>query len=436
MAKEWFGHPRGLSTLFFTELWERFSYYGMRAILILYMVAPAEGGGLGMSVEAAGGLYGLYTGLVYLACLPGGWFADRFIGQAKAVLYGGIVIAIGHFSMAFPGLNFFYFGLGCIVFGTGLLKPNVSAMVGSLYERSDDKRRDSAFSIYYMGINIGGFLAPLVCGTLGQNYNWHWGFAAAGVGMLLGLVQYLWGQKYLKASIDRLQQEKLLERKTSQEQNVSWTRIEIRRMAALTILFVFSILFWAAFEQAGNSLSLFAERFTENSFLGYEFPSTWFQSLNSMFILMFAPLIAALWIKMGSKELSGAAKFTWGLLLVSLGYLVLVFPCLQIESSGGKAGPEWLTILYLLHTLGELCLSPVGLSLCTKLAPARISGFAMGIWFTAISAGTYLGGYVAGFFEKFKLSELFGAVFVTTFVATIVLGFLIKPINKLAEPAS
>ncbi len=288
----WAGHPAGLSTLFFTEMWERFSYYGMRALLILYLTAAVLEGGVGLSAEAAAAIYGWYTFGVYAASIPGGWIADRLLGQYRSVLIGGILIACGHFSMAIDDMRTFYLGLVLIVMGTGLLKPNISTMVGSLYEEKDP-RRDGGFSIFYMGINVGAMIAPLVCGTLGQRVGWHWGFGAAGVGMTLGLVQYVLGKKRLQKALDRIEAAKATPppgpsgEKTPRE---SFTRAEWNRIGVIGILFVFSTFFWAAFEQAGSSLNLFANDLTRNSILSFDFPSTWYQSLNSLFIIILAPL--------------------------------------------------------------------------------------------------------------------------------------------------
>lgn len=420
------GHPPGLSTLFFTELWERFSYYGMRAILILFMVAPAEKGGLGFDVAKASWIYGLYTSMTYMTSLPGGWMADRFLGQRKAVLIGGIVIALGHFSLAFTSLPFFFTGLLLIVSGTGLLKPNVSSMVGALYG-PDDPRRDSGFSIFYMGINIGAMLSPLVCGYLGQKISWHWGFAAAGFGMTLGLIQYVAGGRRLgEAGLRPKKSETKTERVGDR-----FTEVEKKRLAVIGILFIFSALFWAAFEQAGSSLNLFADKLTRTSIFGWQFPSSWFQSVNSVFIILLAPVFAWLWVRLGKREPSSPAKFAFGLLFVGLGFLVMVGAALASRPEQNPVSPLWLIVVYLLHTIGELCLSPVGLSTVTKLAPARVVGLMMGVWFLSISLGNFVGGWVAGFFGSFPLPKLFGAVALTTIGPALVLGALINPIRRL-----
>ena len=457
------GHPRGLTTLFFTELWERFSYSGMRALLILFMVAPVAEGGLGMDAKRAGAIYGLYTFSVYFTSIPGGWIADRLLGQRFAVLVGGILIAIGHFSMALNVLPLFYTGLVIIVLGTGLLKPNISSIVGQLYEK-DDPRRDAGFSIFYMGINLGAFIAPLICGYLGQKIGWHWGFGAAGIGMTLGVVQFMMGTPRLRGAGE------LREIPTNAPKlwaavglslvatavalyflfdyklilvlaaaagffvylaSLTATGVERKRVLAIMVLFVFATLFWAGFEQAGSSLNLFADRVTRTSLFGWSFPSSWFQSVQPMFIIMLAPVFAALWVRMGSKEPSSPAKFAYGLLFVGLGFLVLVPAAKMFEDTGVRVSPMWLVTLYFLHTVGELVLSPVGLSTVTKLAPERMVGSMMGVWFLSIALGNLIGGEVAGYFETFPLPRLFGIVFFTTAASAVVLALLVKPIRRM-----
>jgi POT family proton-dependent oligopeptide transporter len=430
----WGGHPRGLSTLFFTEMWERFSYYGMRALLILYMTAAAANGGLGFDTPHAASIYGWYTFSVYALAIPGGWIADRFLGQYRSVLIGGIIIALGQFSLAFRSLPFFYGGLALIAAGTGLLKPNISTMVGSLYER-DDERRDAGFSLFYMGINLGAMIAPLVVGTLGQRVDWHVGFAVGGVGMTLGLIQYVMGKPRLQPALERLARQpepSTASFSPSAAPADGFSTEEWKRIAAIGVFFVFSTLFWGAFEQAGSSLNLFADRHTRLSVLGFRFPSTWFQSLNSLFIIAFAPVFAWLWVALArrGREPSSPAKFGWGLLLVGFGFLLLV-PAAASAERGTLVSPAWLVGVYLLHTFGELCLSPVGLSLVTKLAPQRIAGLMMGVWFLSIASGNKVGGWVAGFFDTLPLPSLFAAVAGTTIGAALVLVLLIKPVRRL-----
>jgi POT family proton-dependent oligopeptide transporter len=475
--RAFFGHPRGLSTLFFTEMWERFSYYGMRALLLLYMTAPLTAGGLGFDTAQGGAIYGLYTSMVYLATMPGGWIADRLIGPRRAVLYGGIFIAAGHFSMALATLAMFYLGLFLIVIGTGLLKGNVSVIVGKLYG-ADDNRRDAGFSIFYMGINLGAFIAPLVCGYLGQEVAWHYGFAAAGVGMLLGVIQYVLGGKSLgdagiePASATAEERARWKRQATlwgglfvalaaivgigaytgalpitaTQVADAAgvmliaitfgffgwlylageWTPEERKRLYVIGVLFLAASLFWSLFEQAGSTLNLFARDNTRNIAFGFEFPSSWFQSLNSLFLIIFAPVMAWVWVRMsaGGTEPSTPMKFAWGLVFAGLGFAILVPPA---QAEGQLASPLWLTSTLFLHTIGELLLSPVGLSAMTVLAPARIGGLMMGVWFLATSVGNFISGRVSGLYEAMALPTLFGTI------ASI--GIVFGVILMLATPA-
>jgi POT family proton-dependent oligopeptide transporter len=430
--KQWFGHPRGLATCFFTEMWERFSYYGMRALLILYMVAPLNKGGLAFSTEKGASIYGWYTMGVYAMSVPGGWVADKLLGLYRSVLLGGIIIAAGHFMMAYPSLPTFYAGLISIVIGTGLLKPNVSGIVGTLYSK-EDVRRDAGFSVFYMGINLGAFIAPLICGPLGQRVNWHYGFGAAGVGMTLGVIQYMFGKKHIAPGLARHAKEEVDERaaERAEGRSSSFTHEEWRRISVIAILFFFSMLFWGAFEQAGSSLNLFADRLTRLSFLRWNFPSTLFQSVQPLFVIIFSPIFAWLWLRMGRHEPSSPTKFGFGLFFVGLSFLLLVPGAALAQSQGIKVSPMWLIGVYLLQTFGELCLSPVGLSMVTKLAPPRIVGLMLGVFFLSISFGNKLGGYCAGFFDRLPLPKLFGAVAGTTLAAAFILFLLVKPIRKL-----
>jgi proton-dependent oligopeptide transporter, POT family len=473
-----FGHPVGLSTLFFTELWERFSYYGMRAILILFMVAPLSRGGLGFPASKAGAIYGLYTSMVYLLSLPGGWIADRITGQRKAVVMGGVVIALGHFSMAVPSIQTFYFGLALIVLGTGLLKPNVSTMVGQLYGPGDS-RRDAAFSIFYMGINLGGFTAPLACGYLGEKVNWHYGFGLAGVGMTLGLVQYVLGGKQLGSAGLHPGAPGTAEEMRRRKRNVAiglgaalvivaavfllfpvsaesvaraggivlmlvtvgtfaslfllfrWTPEERNRLIVVVVLFVAACLFWANYEQQGSTMNLFADRNTRLDFLGYHYPASWFQSLSSFFVITLAPLFAVLWVRLGKRDPSSPFKFATGLVFVGLGFAILA-----PVAHGGRVSPLWLLMAYWLQTIGELLLSPVGLSAMTKLAPARIASFVMGIWFLADAIGNYIGGQLASVYEVFPLPQLFGLVGGVTLGLGVILYLLVPPVKKLMSGAN
>ena len=421
------GHPRGLSTLFFTEMWERFSYYGMRALLILYMVAPATKGGLGFTTEHSTSIYGTYTFSVYALSIFGGLIADRWLGLYKSVFAGGVIIALGHFSMAFPSIPMFYTGLVLIAVGTGLLKPNVSSIVGTLYEKGDN-RRDAGFSIYYMGINLGAFIAPIICGWLGERVNWHYGFAAAGVGMTLGLIQFAWGRKPLVAAEERAVRDEAAEAQVS---GGKLTRGEWQRIIVIGILFLFSIVFWMVYEQAGSSLNLFADRYSNRSVLGTEIPASVFQSIPALFVLILAPLFALIWTALGRREPSSPAKFAIGLLVIGGGTLLLVPASRFAQAQGIKVSVMWLIAVYFFHTIAELCLSPVGLSVVTKLAPARIVGSMMGVWFLSLAFGNKAAGYAASFFDRMPLTTLFTVVSMIPLVAGVILLLVLRPIRKL-----
>jgi proton-dependent oligopeptide transporter, POT family len=420
------GHPTGLATLFFTEMWERFSYYGMRAFLILYMTAPAVSGGLGFDDARAASIYGLYTGSVWGAAILGGLVADRLLGQYRSVLVGGVVIALGHFVLAFDVLSAFYAGLTLIVIGTGLLKPNVSTLVGSLYAPGD-ARRDAGFSIFYMGINLGAFIGPLIAGYLAQRVNWHVGFAAAGVGMTLGLVQYVLGRRPLQDAEGRIDKA-ARERKAAAAAGL--TADDYKRLAAVMVFFVFVSVFWGAYEQAGSTLNLFADRHTRLYFAGFNFPSSWFQSVPALFVIILAPMFAWLWTSLGKRQPSTPMKFVYGLFFAGLAFLLLV-PAGRFAEQGFMVSPMWLVGAYFVLELGELCLSPVGLSAVTKLAPTQLVGLAMGIWFLSNSAGNMLAGYAGTFFSTMPLGSLFGASAIATFVAAIVLLAILKPVKAL-----
>lgn len=523
---DFFGHPRGLSTLFFTELWERFSYYGMRALLVLFMTAEAIGNnpGLGLSVGEATAIYGLYTFFVYMLSLPGGWIADNIWGQRKAVFIGGIIIAMGHFSMAVPTTTFFYIGLALIVIGTGLLKPNVSSMVGDLYPEGGAKR-DAGFSIFYMGINFGAILGPLLCGLLGEGYNWHYGFTLAGFGMVLGLISYQIGGKYigtagdLKVDVDP---ETLAKRSKifytvvsiigalivllgflvssgaielaleSLAGNLGLVAVVItvaffgyiiffgghtgeekKRLGVIFWLFILAAIFWSGFEQAGSSLNIFTSELVNRSagpsvFLGgigalmltallaiplgyytyktwvredvwsvakiavvftsigllglvywmlsqvgkgWEIPASTLQLINPSFIVIFAPIFGFMWTWLASKNANPSIpmKFALGLLGLSAGFFVLAWGSAN-ASNTNLVSPAWLIVMYFLHTVGELCLSPVGLSSMTKLAPKSRVSQMMGIWFVAAALGNLIAGLVAGQLENLAPASLFQAV--------------------------
>ena len=550
-GRGFFGHPRGLSTLFFTEMWERFSFYGMRAILTLFMLAAIETGGLGLDKSAQGPIYAMYTSLVYLMSIPGGWLADNILGQRRSVFYGGVVIMIGHILLAIHGFGLvtFFAGLGCIILGTGLLKPNISAIVGQLYS-PEDQRRESGFSIFYMGINLGAFLAPMVCGFLAQSETWkawltgwgldpknawHWGFGAAAVGMFFGLLQYVrtgrhLGEAGLHPAPARTPAEAASRKRTlaiglslmaaavigvvalSQLRadllttgNVDfayrillavvvfgffgnlflgskWTRGERNRLVVIVILFAAAAVFWGVFEQAGSTLTIFAEESTNNEIFGMAFPSSWWQFTNPLLIVFVAPFFAWLWMALGKRNPSYGSKFGIGLVFAGLGFLWLVSGARAfstdwksyvnanrdtIVAAGTKYGVEldpasvqvsqvsaimakaksdgvtnllppwnrvgvhWLLIVYLLHTMGELFLSPVGLAAMTTLAPSRVVGQMMGVWFLAASVGNYLGGSVSGYYEKFELPTLLLIVAVSAFAMAALMFLLTIPMKRM-----
>ena len=425
-----FGHPRGLSTLFFTEMWERFSYYGMRAFLILYMVAPASAGGLGFADADAASIYGTYTGSVWAMAILGGLVADRLLGQYRSALAGGVVIALGHFALAFRSLPFFYGGLTLIAIGTGLLKPNVSTLVGSLYEEGDT-RRDAGFSLFYMGINLGASIGPIIAGYLAQRVDWHIGFACAGVGMTFGVIQYILGRNRLQVAVDRLAKRPRAA-KADGGGAIAFTPAEWKRMGAIVIFFLVASLFWGAYEQAGSTLNLFADRYTRLEMFGVSFPSSWFQSVPPIFVILLAPMFAWLWIRLGSREPSVPAKFAIGVLFMGLAFLILVPAGATAQSAAGvRVSPWWLIATYFVSELGELCVSPVGLSVVTKLAPARILGLMMGVWFLSNAAGNKLAGWAASFFSTTPLVTLFGVVAAVLIVASFVMFVLVNPIRRL-----
>jgi POT family proton-dependent oligopeptide transporter len=435
--KTFLGHPRGLATLFMTEFFERFTYYGMRALLVLFLVAATDGAnpGFGMDRETAGAVYGLYTGAVFLFSLPGGWIADRLIGQRRAVYWGGIIIAIGNFLLAIPGgASVFYLGLATIVIGVGLLKPNISAIVGGLYDGQPGARRDAGFSIFYMGINLGALIAPFIAGTIGESWNWRAGFGCAGAAMLIGVLQYRMTEKYLGDA--GLAPANLTDSERAQGWRsviigsalvvilaillytgvipvtvtglaqlfaggmvavgflfFAWVLIaggldadEKKRVGLIALFFLCAALFWAGFEQAATTFNLFAQDYTDRSWLGHlfadgEHPAAWYQSANPIFVVIFAPFFAWAWVALGRRNLdpSSPAKFGLALVLVGVGFLVMMWAAQLV-----------------VHTFGELCLSPVGLSNVTKLSPKRYVGQMMGTWFLGAAVGNALAGLIGG----------------------------------------
>jgi POT family proton-dependent oligopeptide transporter len=417
-------------------MWERFSYYGMRAFLILYMVAPVAAGGLAFSDAKAASIYGTYTGSAWAAGILGGLVADRLLGQYRTVLVGGIIIAAGHFTLAFKAVAAFYTGLALIALGTGFLKPNVSTLVGSLYPKGDT-RRDAGFSIFYMGINLGAFIGPLIAGYLAQEVNWHVGFACAGVGMTFGIIQYILGRGRLQAGINRLGQkpdvptEDTAAARRTAETSKGFTADELKRIGAIVIFFAAASLFWGAYEQAGSTLNLFADRYTRLEMFGFAFPSSWFQSVQPVFVIILSPIFGWLWMRLGRREPSVPMKFALGLTFMALAFLVLVPAGAMASGEGIRVSPWFLIVSYFISELGELCISPVGLSAVTKLAPLRIVGLMMGVWFLSNAAGNKLAGWAAGFFSSMPLNTLFGYVTVVLFIAAAVMFVLVKPSKQL-----
>ncbi|MFE1290432.1 oligopeptide:H+ symporter [Streptomyces sp. NPDC058751] len=431
--KTFFGHPRGLATLFMTEMWERFSYYGMKALLPLYLVAP---GGLHLSAASATAIYSVYLSLVYLLALPGGWFADRVLGPRKTVAVAGLIIMLGHLTLALPSSGTFFAGLGLVAIGSGLLKSNISTMVGHLYDGPDDPRRDGGFTLFYIGINLGAFAAPLVIGTVGENVNWHLGFALAALGMALGLVQYLLGGRHLSARSHEVPTPLTAQEKSSTlrksalwaavaavfyavvgfsgHYTLNWLLVPITiaglvipvmvigrikrdksldhaeqsKMSAYIWFFVAAAVFWMIYDQGGSTLSIFADSSAKNTVFGWEFPVSWYQSVNPVMIMALAPVFAFawLWLNKRGKEPSTATKFASGLILVGASFFLFLAP-LTIAEGGHKAAAMWLVAIYFVQTVGELTLSPVGLSLTTKMAPAKYASQMMGVWFLAVTAG-------------------------------------------------
>ncbi len=489
--RSFFGHPAGLSTLFFTEMWERFSYYGIRPLLILYMTAALASGGFAFSREAAAAIVGIYASSVYLASLPGGWIADRWLGLRRSVWWGGVLIALGHLCIALSAVfahQAFFLGLILIVMGTGMLKPNISAIVGDLYPEGG-ARRDSGFAIFYMGINLGAFIAPFLTGALGERVGWHWGFGVAGVGMLAGLLTYraranrTLGTIRLRPSVGDAQQRTVrnitlaglavvalvvvlamagvipinpvaIAQKMTVVIGVmavayfsylfffaGLDRDEIKRTAVILVLFVFSAIFWSAYEQAPTSLNLFARDFTDRHIFGWEMPTLWLQSATPFFVIALSPVFAAVWLALGRRniDLSSPTKFSFALFAAGLSYLIMVSATNHVIAGGGvgvKVSVMWLIMTYFLQVVGELALSPVGLSSVTKLAPPRFIGQMMGVWFMSIALGNLVAGLLGGQVDPEKLAEmplLFERTAITLFVAAALLAALVVPIRNMMK---
>jgi len=425
-------HPKGLYFLFTIEMWERFSYYGMRALLMLYMTKF-----LLFSTVKAGNIYGFYTGLVYATPLIGGYLADRYLGQRKCIFIGSILMALGQFALAVPVLPIFYMALGLLIIGNGFFKPNISSIVGQLYDK-DDPRKDGGFTIFYMGINLGAFFAPFICGTLGEKFSYSYGFIAAGVGMLIGLSIFLWGNKKFLAHhgmapvhCSDAKEEYCDTDVVNLDKPI--TKEEWQRIAVIFILVFFSIFFWSAFEQAGSSLTLFADHSTNRMipFLHKEFPASYFQAVNPMFIFILAPLFSMLWTNLADKNKAPSipAKFAAGLGFVSLSFLLMIVAS-GFNHNGIKVSFFWLIGVYFLQTVGELCLSPVGLSMVTKLSPAKFTSLLMGTWFLASFAANLLAGSFAGHYDTMNHNLFFMVPILTTGISAIILAFLVKPLKK------
>ncbi|HTM05311.1 MAG TPA: peptide MFS transporter [Vicinamibacterales bacterium] len=431
-----FGHPRGVATLFFTEMWERFSYYGMRAFLLYYMVAPVASGGLGFSDAQGGSLYGTYTGAAWGAAIVGGIVADKLLGQYRSVLYGGLLIMLGHLSLVFHPIPFFYSGLALIVLGTGLLKPSVSTLVGSLYPQGDP-RRDAGFSLFYMGINSGALLGPIIAGYIAQRIDWHLGFGCAAVGMAFGLTQYVLDRRHLQPAIERMAAEKAQRAaqavaSTSGGGSLSFTGGEWQRIVAIVVLFLFATLFWAGYEQAGSTLALMGDRNTRLELVGVPFPSSWLQSLQPIFVIALAPVFAALWLKMGRREPSVPVKFGLGLLFMGLAFVIMMPAGAAIDANTAIKVSPWPLIAWnVFSELAELSISPVGLSAITKLSPARIVGLMMGVWFLSLSFGDKLAGSLTAVMDRMALHTMFGWNAIVLVAAALVMFAVARPLKRL-----
>lgn len=486
--KDFLGQPGGLSTLFFTEMWERMSYYGMRALLVLFMTASIQEGGLVITVASATAIYGLYTGAVYFMGLPGGWIADRLIGGQRAVWYGGVIIMCGHIVLAIPNNSTFFVGLVLVVLGTGLLKPNIGAMVGQLYA-DDDDRRDSGYTLYYLGINLGSIIGYIVCGYLQVEMGWHWAFGAAAIGMGIGLIQY----RMTIYKLDGAGAQPMVAMSAKATKR-SWQIIaaamiglavltflmisgqlsfdpvtmaqyvaiaitvvflvyyagvfffgnldgnEKRSLGALFLVCLASIFFWTGFEQAGSSLNLFGRDYTERMLGDFEIPTAWFQSANSFFIIILSPFFAALWINLAKRMLtpSYGLKCAVGLIIMATGFLVMFFAA-QAAATGLRVAPYWLVATYFLHTVGELCLSPVALAAVSKLSPKRFAGQMMGVFVLTYSIGNVIAGLLAGNFDPNKVEDM-PNLYLQISLFTIAIGIVIfllsfktKAWEKLAE---
>lgn len=433
--KELFGHPVGLYVLFFTEMWERFSYYGMRAILVLYIVAEVDdkNPGLGWTNGDALELYGWYTMLVYVLSIPGGILADKLLGQKKTVLLGGILLCLGHGVLAIEEIWAFYTGLVLIILGVGALKPNISTMVGGLYKKGD-VRRDKGFTLFYIGINLGAFLSSLIVGYVGETIGWHYGFGLAGIGMVLGQIVYMAGQKHLKGVGDFIgsnNEGKALSK-------APLTKVEKDRVLVMFLSFLIIIVFWGAFEQAGGLMNLYTMEKIDRSFFGMTIPASVFQSANAFFIIVLGTGIAAFWAKrqLKGKEASTLFKMALGIIIMGIGFLAMSAAAIQADSSvDGKGAMIFLIVAYLFHTIGELCASPTALSFITKLAPAKYASLMMGSYFAATGFGSKLAAFVGGLAEGAGEFQIFTGIFIFTLLFGGLILALLKPLKRLTHGA-
>ena len=475
-------HPRGLVTLFFTEMWERMSFYGMRGILVLFMTANIASGGLNLNPVSASAIYGIYASCVYLVALPGGWIADRLIGQQKAILYGAIVIMLGHFILAIPNIKTFYIGLLLVVLGTGLLKPNISAIVGGLYN-SNEQLKQAGFTIFYMSINLGSILGFFICGYLGENIGWHYGFGAAGIGMAFGLIQFILTRKYL-GDIGLFPSTKIDDIQKKRDKKIIFTflaliifivsagifdywsfdpipiasimtliitlisvgyfaylfifgklnPLEKRKISLIVLLFIGAAFFWSGFDQAGSSFNIFAKEYTSRFIGGWQYPASWLQILNPALVVILSPFMSYLWIFLGKRMLDPKLpfKFGIGLLLMAIGFLVIAYAA-NIAIEFGSAGAKWLLLTYLFHTIGELTISPIGLSAISTLSPKRFIGQMMGVWFLASSLGAIIAGLLSGKATEYGLNSmpiLFNNIALVSAIIGILFLLISKPITK------
>jgi POT family proton-dependent oligopeptide transporter len=433
-----FGHPKGLMVLFFTEMWERFSYYGLRGILVLFLTSTTMGG-FGWDNESALLLLSIYTALVYIMSIPGGILADKVFGQRKAVMYGGFTLVVGHFLMAVPTEATFYIALALIVFGTGLLKPNISTLVGGLYQQGD-ARRDAGFTIFYMGINVGALLASIIVGYVGERIGWHYGFSLAGFGMLLGQLVFITGRKHLAHIMDIEKEDKIFDKNDKTKQAApakkGFTKKERDRILAICLSFIIVLVFWASFEQASGLMNLYAKDYTDRVVMGWEVPASWLQGLNSFFIITAGPIVAWIWVTLAKRNINLSSIFKMGLgtAVLGIGFIYMVAAALERNNSAdGTSALSWLVLAYLFHTLGELALSPVSLSFITKVAPRRIVASMMGLYFAVTGMGNFLAGLIGIWAQRQGELEIFAGIAIVTIVLGSLLMVLAKRINKLTH---